>query len=151
MLIISTVLPRIQGRSTNSKKRMAMVGLFSRISGKTAHRPQQSLEKKEVNDIVKETPVNTNGVEQCEEFSPVEHPSEPPDIDKPVRCPPPEPCIVHDGRIWKERVVIARRRMDMVKEKESSMPGRRRKGFSSERVIVSSHSAPDHLIQKYLD
>lgn len=52
-------------------------------------------EEKEVNNIVKDTPTSTNGVGHCEEFSPVEHPLEPPDIDKPVRCPPPEPCIVH--------------------------------------------------------
>ncbi|BBN17024.1 hypothetical protein MPTK1_7g11340 [Marchantia polymorpha subsp. ruderalis] len=107
-------------------------------------------EEKEVNNIVKDTPTSTNGVGHCEEFSPVEHPLEPPDIDKPVRCPPPEPCIVHDGRIWKERVAIARRRMDMVKDKDG-VPGRRRKALSSEHVILPSLSAPEHVILKYLE
>ncbi|BFI40618.1 hypothetical protein MPTK2_7g11340 [Marchantia polymorpha subsp. ruderalis] len=109
-----------------------------------------SFEEKEVNNIVKDTPTSTNGVGHCEEFSPVEHPLEPPDIDKPVRCPPPEPCIVHDGRIWKERVAIARRRMDMVKDKDG-VPGRRRKALSSEHVILPSLSAPEHVILKYLE
>ncbi|KAL3680359.1 hypothetical protein R1sor_023315 [Riccia sorocarpa] len=129
---------------------MAMVGLFSRISGKTAHRPHQCLEKKAATNIVKETPVNSHGVEPYEEFSPVEHPSEPPDIDKAVRCPPPEPCIVHDGRIWKERVVSARRRMDMAKEQDGT-PGGRRKAYNSERVIFPSLSAPEHMLRKYLE
>lgn len=55
-----------------------------------------------------------------------------------------------DGRIWKERVAIARRRMDMVKDKDG-VPGRRRKALSSEHVILPSLSAPEHVILKYLE
>lgn len=33
--------------------------------------------------------------EYPEEFINVAHPQEPHDVDRPIRCPPPEPCIVH--------------------------------------------------------
>ncbi|KAH9572299.1 hypothetical protein CY35_02G140900 [Sphagnum magellanicum] len=45
-----------------------------------------------------------HGVEPMDKFVPVEHPSEPLEADKPTWCPRPEPCIMHDGRIWKERI-----------------------------------------------
>lgn len=39
--------------------------------------------------------VSLNGVEYPDHFTYVPHPEEPDDLDKPVRCPPPEPCIMH--------------------------------------------------------
>ncbi|CAM6120296.1 unnamed protein product [Calypogeia fissa] len=122
-----------------------MVGLFSRISGRVAHRPQQSLEEKEVENLVRDVPPSGNGVDHSEEFAPVEHPLEPRDIDKPARCPAPEPSIVHDGRIWKERVAVARRRLDMVNEKDD-IALRRRRSLSSEHLILPSRSAPANVI-----
>ncbi|KAH8971432.1 hypothetical protein BDL97_02G142000 [Sphagnum fallax] len=47
---------------------------------------------------------SAHGVEPMDKFVPVEHPSEPLEADKPTWCPRPEPCIMHDGRIWKERI-----------------------------------------------
>lgn len=35
-----------------------------------------------------------HGVPPLESFEAVEHPSEPVDLDQPVRCPPPEPSIM---------------------------------------------------------
>jgi hypothetical protein len=52
-------------------------------------------EEKEVEPIVRDVSPLGNGVSPREEFAPVEHPLEPPDSDKPAKCPAPEPCIVH--------------------------------------------------------
>lgn len=38
---------------------------------------------------------SSNGVDYPKEFSNVAHPMEPVDLDQPIRCPPPEPCIMH--------------------------------------------------------
>lgn len=38
---------------------------------------------------------SSNGADYPTEFTFVPRPMEPTDLDKPVRCPPPEPCIVH--------------------------------------------------------
>jgi len=51
-----------------------------------------------------------HGVVPLDIFVPVEHPSEPLDVDQPMQCPRPEPGIMHDGRIWKERILAARAR-----------------------------------------
>ncbi|KAH8975773.1 hypothetical protein BDL97_01G177200 [Sphagnum fallax] len=51
-----------------------------------------------------------HGVAPLDVFVPVEHPSEPLDVDQPMQCPRPEPGIMHDGRIWKERILAARAR-----------------------------------------
>jgi hypothetical protein len=107
-------------------------------------------EEKEVENIVRDVSPSGNGVGHSEEFAPVEHPLEPPDIDKPARCPAPEPCIVHDGRIWKERVAIARRRLDMVHDKDDILV-RRRRSLSSENLILPSRSAPANVILNLLD
>eukprot|EP00249_Psilotum_nudum_P003351 c16747_g1_i1 orf=455-928(-) len=133
---------------------IAMVGIFSRLSA-LGHRSQNSLEEKEISDIAKEAPVSpgTHGVEPTEEFVPVEHPMEPSDNDQPVRCPPPEPCIIHDGRIWKERLHLSlKRRGELPFVKDSGAQGlhRRRHTVSSERFIHPSTSAPEKSITKLL-
>lgn len=40
-----------------------------------------------------------NGHDNPQGLSYVAHPMEPHDIDRPVRCPPPEPCIMHVSNI----------------------------------------------------
>ncbi|XP_057833078.1 uncharacterized protein LOC131043867 isoform X2 [Cryptomeria japonica] len=97
-----------------------------------------------------------HGVEPTEEFKPVEHPLEPPDKDQPVKCPPPEPSILHDGRIWKERrEATARRRSELPVIRESGLQSqglhRRRHTVSSEHLILPSFSCPEHTILKLLD
>jgi hypothetical protein len=42
---------------------------------------------------------SSNGAEYPDNFTYVPHPEEPDDLDKPVRCPLPEPCIMH-VRAW---------------------------------------------------
>ncbi|CAH8300111.1 unnamed protein product [Eruca vesicaria subsp. sativa] len=90
-----------------------MVGIFSRFSvGRSGHRRTQS-----AIDLREPLPPNTtnldgsiHGIEVGTEFKPVEHPIEPMDNDQPVQCPLPEPSILNDGRIWKERVSASMRR-----------------------------------------
>ncbi|CAN6995990.1 hypothetical protein BRARA_E00886 [Brassica rapa] len=53
---------------------------------------------------------STHGIEVNTEFEPLEHPIEPLDNDQPIQCPLPEPSILNDGRIWKERVLASMRR-----------------------------------------
>ncbi|GMH09169.1 hypothetical protein Nepgr_011009 [Nepenthes gracilis] len=101
----------------------------------------------------------THGIEVAVEFKPVEHPTEPLDNDKPVRCPLPEPSILNDGRIWKERVSAAgvRRRADMPLIKEgTSADSEASTEMSpwpqqSSRLILSSISAPEHKILNLLE
>ncbi|KAJ8486350.1 hypothetical protein OPV22_018835 [Ensete ventricosum] len=90
-----------------------MVGIFSRISVGWGHRRAQS-----AIDVANPLPPNmeegscaptagSHGFEDAIEFKPVEHPSEPLVRDQPVTCPQPEPSILNDGRIWKERITSA--------------------------------------------
>lgn len=46
-------------------------------------------------DHIVHTFESLNGADYPDHFTYVPHPEEPNDIDKPVRCPPPEPCIMH--------------------------------------------------------
>lgn len=39
-----------------------------------------------------------------------EHPNEPCEIDHPIRCPHPEPCIIQDGRALKKRLPSIKRK-----------------------------------------
>ncbi|PPD81397.1 hypothetical protein GOBAR_DD21669 [Gossypium barbadense] len=102
-----------------------MVGLFPRFSvGKAGHRRSQSaLVEGEVVPPISDVatvaaataaPTTAHGIEVAVEFKPVEHPIEPLDNDQPIQCPLPEPSILNDGRIWKERVSASvRRRADL--------------------------------------
>lgn len=102
----------------------------------------------------------THGIEVDIEFKPVEHPIEPlDDNDKPVLCPLPEPNILNDGRIWKERVSAAhvRRRSDLPLVKEGEVGGSeeladvRIQPAQLNRMILPSLSAPEHNILHLLE
>ncbi|KAF7829172.1 uncharacterized protein G2W53_020336 [Senna tora] len=139
-----------------------MVGIFSRFSvGRNAHRRTQSaLDEREVLPSNSEasaaasavTPTS-HGIEVVVEFKPVEHPTEPLDNDRPVQCPLPEPSILNDGRIWKERVsATVRRRSDLpVMKEESEGAGSKPRTSQSNRMILPSLSAPEHNILKLLE
>ncbi|CAO2819739.1 unnamed protein product [Amaranthus hypochondriacus] len=145
-----------------------MVGIFSRFTGsKTGHRRTQSaLDEREValqnpqdteSDVAQS--VIVHGIEVTVEFKPVEHPIEPLDSDKPVQCPLPEPSILNDGRIWKERVSAANvmRRTDLPLMKEGSTGDSeaatetRSRPPLPNRMILPSISAPEHNLVNLLE
>ncbi|KAH9618454.1 hypothetical protein KSS87_012673 [Heliosperma pusillum] len=135
-----------------------MVGIFPKLStdDRSVHRRTQSaLDQREVLPPNPETEASgvIHGVEAAIEFKPVEHPMEPLDNDRPVQCPQPEPSILNDGRIWKERVTAAneRRRIDLPLMKEGDSAGIRSQPASSNRMILPSISAPEHNILHFLD
>ncbi|XP_076948904.1 uncharacterized protein LOC143621337 [Bidens hawaiensis] len=148
-----------------------MVGLFSRfsVSRNNGHRRSQSaLDEREVvsTDAVPIEPTSVTGVmssahhgiEIAVEFKPVEHPTEPVDIDQPIQCPLPEPSILNDGRIWKERVSAgAQRRVDLpiMQEEAGGPPGpetpRTKSRPRTNRMILPSISAPEHNILRLLE
>ncbi|ESW30807.1 hypothetical protein PHAVU_002G184100 [Phaseolus vulgaris] len=43
------------------------------------------------------------GVDKSTDFFPVEHPMEPPDEDRPVKCPMPESSVINDERMHEKR------------------------------------------------
>ncbi|KAK7252530.1 hypothetical protein RIF29_36532 [Crotalaria pallida] len=147
-----------------------MVGIFSRFSvGRNIHRRTQSaLDEREVIPQNSEAAAaaaaaasgvtaTSHGIEVAVEFKPVEHPIEPLDNDRPIQCPLPEPSILNDGRIWKERVsATVRRRGDLPVMKEggsleSEGAGTRPRTSQSNRMILPSLSAPEHNILKLLE
>ncbi|KAG9135927.1 hypothetical protein Leryth_026958 [Lithospermum erythrorhizon] len=146
-----------------------MVGIFSRFSvGKSGHRRAQSaLGERDVlppnSEVTSGTSVggivSTHGIEIAVEFKPVEHPTEPLDNDRPIQCPLPEPSILNDGRIWKERVSAGVGRRDDLQEiqegvlAEAEAAGSRRPlpRPRSNRGILPSVSLPEHSILKLLE
>ncbi|XP_065879063.1 uncharacterized protein [Euphorbia lathyris] len=147
-----------------------MVGLFSRFSvGRGGHRRSQSaLDEREVlppnadvNSGAAATVVAPHGIEVAVEFKPVEHPIEPLDSDQPIQCPLPEPSILNDGRIWKERVsATVRRRGDLpvMKEGEAALENECESAGTkpprparTNRLILPSMSAPEHNLIKLLE
>ncbi|KAG7656126.1 hypothetical protein ISN44_As01g031340 [Arabidopsis suecica] len=145
-----------------------MVGIFSRFSvGRSTHRRTQSaIDDKEVlapnSDVIAATTTTattaTHGIEVATEFKPVEHPVEPLDNDLPIQCPLPEPSILNDGRIWKERVSASMRRkgdLQIVKdeaasESDGSVPKPPRPPQPN-RSILPSLSAPEHNLLNLLE
>lgn len=142
-----------------------MVGLFSRFSvSRNGHRRSQStLDEREVAapDTVAADSVNAagitvaahHGIELAVEFKPVEHPTEPLDNDRPVQCPLPEPSILNDGRIWKERVCAGVQRRGDIQggtPAEPGTPGTKPRPRTN-RMILPSISAPEHNILKLLE
>nr|GLL48706.1 uncharacterized protein LOC109152918 [Ipomoea trifida]GMD97357.1 DNA helicase [Ipomoea batatas] len=144
-----------------------MVGIFSRFSvSKTGHRRTQSaLDEREALPPKPEATVattlagassaTTHGIEIALGFKPVEHPTEPLETDSPIQCPLPEPSILNDGRIWKERVSAVRKTADLpvmqqgaAAEPEGAGTARRP---PSGRLILPSISAPEHSILKLLE
>jgi hypothetical protein len=154
--------PKVQVFSHKTK----MVGIFSRFTvGRVGHRRTQSaLDEREVLPsnadaavISNVTDTATHGIEVATEFKPVEHPIEPFDNDRPIQCPLPEPSILNDGRIWKERVSAnVKRRGDLpvmmedgTLEPEST--GTRPPPTRANRLILPSLSAPEHNLLKLLE
>ncbi|KAI3468578.1 hypothetical protein Pfo_025241 [Paulownia fortunei] len=147
-----------------------MVGIFSRFSVRSGHRRTQSaLDEREVLPPGSEATTGatvaasasasaaaTHGIEIAVEFKPVERPTEPLDNDQPIQCPLPEPSILNDGRIWKERVssgVQRRADVPVMQEQTPVEPDTllRKTRPPSNRVILPSASAPEHNILKLLD
>ncbi|CAM8995498.1 unnamed protein product [Rhodiola kirilowii] len=139
-----------------------MVGIFSRLSSRSSHRRTQSaLDERQVLPSNPEIPgvptVASHGIEIAVEFKPVEHPVEPLDHDQPVQCPLPEPSILNDGRIWKERLSASMRRkpdLPVMTEGvplESEVGEIRVKQPQSKRSILPSASAPEHSLLKLLE
>ncbi|KAL7188111.1 hypothetical protein ACSBR1_038048 [Camellia fascicularis] len=148
-----------------------MVGIFSRFSvNRNIHRRTQSaIDEREVLPPNSEAPgaatvitgaalAAAHGIEVAVEFKPLEHPTEPLDNDRPILCPLPEPSILNDGRIWKERVSAGtgvRRRADLPVMQEgtpmeSESVGPKPRGPSN-RMILPSISAPEHNILQLLE
>ncbi|KAL7122711.1 hypothetical protein ACP275_01G060500 [Erythranthe tilingii] len=140
-----------------------MVGIFSRFSVRGVHRRTQSaIDQREVvlpptaEAAANETTASAtiHGIEIAVDFKPVERPSEPLDNDQPIQCPLPEPSILNDGRIWKERVSSGVQRLVDVAVTSSVGPdgaALRKSRPPSNRVILPSVSAPEHNILKLLD
>ncbi|KAI3707338.1 hypothetical protein L6452_25772 [Arctium lappa] len=147
-----------------------MVGLFSRFSvSRNGHRRSQTtIDEREVlppdtevtesSTVVGPATTTHHGIEVAVEFKPVEHPTEPLDNDQPINCPLPEPSILNDGRIWKERVSAGvQRRADLsaVDEGAGPPPEPEPPGTKSQRrtnrTILPSISAPEHNILKLLE
>nr|GMC55932.1 uncharacterized protein LOC109149345 [Ipomoea batatas] len=102
------------------------------------------------------TTIITHGIELAVEFKPIEHPVEPLDNDSPVQCPLPEPSILNDGRIWRERVSAVRGRIDLpVMQQEGAAiepeVAKTKSKRQTNRPILPSISAPEHSILKLLE
>ncbi|KAL3645759.1 hypothetical protein CASFOL_010939 [Castilleja foliolosa] len=145
-----------------------MVGIFSRFSVRANHRRTQSaLDERDEFPRISEATNNlttiastasnnlNHGVEIAVGFKPIEHPTEPLDNDQPILCPLPDPSILNDGRIWKERVsssVQTRAYMAAMQEQTSTEPETpKAKPRPRNRVILPSASAPEHSILKLLE
>ncbi|CAN8316446.1 unnamed protein product [Cochlearia groenlandica] len=143
-----------------------MVGIFSRFSvGRSGlRRTQSALEERGALspcfDIVASTNTPTgltHGIVVTTEFKPVDHPIEPLDNDQPIQCPLPEPSILNDGRVWKERVSASmRRRGDLVIGQDEESDGSVTKPSQTSqrnpnRVILPSLSAPEHDMLNLLE
>ncbi|KAL3635797.1 hypothetical protein CASFOL_020344 [Castilleja foliolosa] len=142
-----------------------MVGIFSRFSFRGSHRPTQSaLEQREVLPPRSEVTTgptlassasasDAHGIDIAVEFKAVERPTEPLDNDQPVQCPLPEPSILNDGRIWKERVSSSgvQRKADIPIVRPVETESLSRKLRPQNRVILPSASAPENNILKLLD
>ncbi|KAJ1702840.1 hypothetical protein LUZ63_002619 [Rhynchospora breviuscula] len=109
----------------------------------------------EAADSVPTTEAPSHGIGLALEFKPVEHPVEPVNHDQPIKCPLPEPSILNDGRIWKERMTSlgARVRTDLRVVREGSQlepdsGGSRPKPVIPRRAILPSMSAPErHFVE----
>ncbi|KAG6408262.1 hypothetical protein SASPL_131266 [Salvia splendens] len=143
-----------------------MVGIFSRFSARGNHRRSQSALDERGRVLPSSTDSTTtailstatssapHGIELAVEFKPVEHPSEPLDSDQPILCPQPEPSILNDGRIWKERALsgVSRRgEMPVLEDRMAMEPEIPRPKPQPPGRIMPSMSAPEHNILKLLE
>ncbi|KAG5601479.1 hypothetical protein H5410_032849 [Solanum commersonii] len=142
-----------------------MVGIFPRFSvSRVGHRRTQSaLDEREVFPPNSEATIDrassgtTHGVEfavECklvkhpsEPFKPVKHPSEPLEIDRPIQCPFPEPSVLNEGRIWKERGSSVR----IGRPEGRATDSMATRTIPMNRVILPSMSAPEHSLLKLLE
>uniref|UniRef100_K3YWN2 Uncharacterized protein n=1 Tax=Setaria italica TaxID=4555 RepID=K3YWN2_SETIT len=120
-----------------------MVGIFSRFSS-GAHRrsksvaevvetlaPNMSTGESDPAAVPAESP---HGIEVGVEFKPVERPVEPVNLDQPVKCPLPEPSILHEGS-----------------QLEADSSSTRSRSAVPRRHILPSVSAPENNIRALLD
>ncbi|OVA02836.1 hypothetical protein BVC80_9095g27 [Macleaya cordata] len=141
-----------------------MVGIFSRFSvGRvTGHhrRTQSALDERralpqnpEVAGATVAAAAAAHGIEVAIEFKPVEHPIEPLDNDRPVKCPLPEPSILNDGRLWKERISASTQSRNTLPgiSLDSEATGTRSRSSHSNRLILPSLSAPEHNLVNLLE
>ncbi|KAF3790728.1 hypothetical protein EJ110_NYTH03143 [Nymphaea thermarum] len=140
-----------------------MVGIFARFSSvRGSHRrARSSLDDREVQNSEMLNPtavVPRHGFEASADFKPVEHPNEPPDNDLPVKCPAPEPSILNDARVWKERLAgNARRRAELpvMKDEEARSqpknPIPKHPSLPTTPAFLPSLSAPEHTIRQLLE
>ncbi|XAR70697.1 hypothetical protein NMG60_11027647 [Bertholletia excelsa] len=149
-----------------------MVGIFSRFSvNRSGHRRSQSaLDEREVlppnseatgaATVAGVASAAAHGIEVAIEFKPLEHPTEPLENDQPIQCPLPEPSILNDGRIWKERVSAGvRRRGDLpvmqdgtpIESEAAGPEAAKPPRPPSNRMILPSISAPEHSLLKLLE
>lgn len=104
---------------------------------------------------------SSKGADFVVEFTFVPRPMEPNDVDKLVSCPPPEPCIVHDGILFRDRLANSRRRgtdlLGSMRETDhieyySTPPSRRRMNRSSQELLQPpALIAPDLVATKIID
>ncbi|CAA7020379.1 unnamed protein product [Microthlaspi erraticum] len=147
-----------------------MVGIFSRFSvGRSGlRRTQSSIDERgalppSTSDLVASINTqtsSTHGIEEVTEFKPVDHPMEPLEDDQPIQCPLPEPSILNEGRIWKERVSSSMRRrgdLAIVQDgmgEESDGSVTKPSGTSQcnpKRLFSPSLSAPEHHLLNILE
>ncbi|KAK1375026.1 Inter-alpha-trypsin inhibitor heavy chain like [Heracleum sosnowskyi] len=150
-----------------------MVGIFSRFSStRNGHRRTQSslddrsglpptIDGGDASAVAGAAFAVGHGIEVEIEFKPIEHPIEPLDYDQPIQCPLPEPSILNDGRIWKERVCAGERRTESSVAQEGTQTKQdsaetkqispRSSRSRSDRLILPSVSAPEHNIVKLLE
>ncbi|EPS61285.1 hypothetical protein M569_13516, partial [Genlisea aurea] len=142
-----------------------MVGIFSRFSVRGSHRRTQSAAadgreggapgsgRKAAAASCRENISSAvgfpHGIEIAMEFKPVERPTEPPDNDQPIHCPLPEPSILNDGRVWKERRLSSSKEQNLAETQ--SLSARKPPRPPPNRPIMPSISAPEHNILKLLD
>lgn len=108
------------------------------------------------NTIERASSMSPHGIEFAVEFKPIEHPTEPLHIDRPIQCPFPEPSVLNDGRIWKERgssVRIRRPDIPVMQERRpaNSEAARTIPRPPMNRVILPSMSAPERSLLKLLE
>ncbi|TMW97814.1 hypothetical protein EJD97_004942 [Solanum chilense] len=136
-----------------------MVGIFSRFSvSRDGHRRTQSaLDERQVfppnsgaTTVERASSGTPHGIEIAVEFKPVKHPSEPLHIDRPIQCPFPEPSVLNEGRIWKERGSSVRIRRPEGKATDS-MATQTIPGTPMNRAILPSMSAPEQSLLKLLE
>ncbi|MCO5593382.1 hypothetical protein L7F22_047394 [Adiantum nelumboides] len=76
------------------------------------------------------------------------HPLEPMEVDHPIRCPHPEPCIIQDGRALKERAASTKRRgpLPFLTAGEVQSMRWNRRSAPSDCQIYPTASAPEHSL-----